>query len=305
MIAAAQTKPEDAISNLGGWLKLAGVDHVPAFLNTLQADVWLTALGGLVALASAGVLIGQWWQRDTPSSQPSAISEGVAVPPWTPLDDAIRYLAKGSQWGAAQKRTDSHFPIRLSIELRDALLCGDLSARGRQYHVLKGGIQDPPLHSLKPIEKEFWDGVHIESYFPLQGRVQSIASKGVESAVRKGDHEGMHDIRIDTRQLLALWPAQSATSPSRNEESRKRELIEKGRDLAHGFTDDHAGQGFRSYLEGHRSYADIRPHLSSDYLKKLNAHRTLYAKADGAKYPALVSWFLDDLDRLEKEWGLI
>ena len=62
MIAAAQTRPEDAISNLAGWLKLFGVDHAPAFLNTLQADAWATALGILVALGSAIVWV--WARQD-------------------------------------------------------------------------------------------------------------------------------------------------------------------------------------------------------------------------------------------------
>lgn len=138
-----------------------------------------------------------------------AIERRMSVETWVPLDEAVRYLAKRSQWGTTQKPTDPHLPTNVGIQLRDALVCGDLTARGRQYHVLKGGIKDPPMHPLMPIPISFWQTAVIQAYWPLQGRVQSIASRGVESVVRKGDHEGMHDVRLNRPQLEALWPPQS------------------------------------------------------------------------------------------------
>lgn len=89
------------------------------------------------------------------------------------------------------------------------------------------------------------------------------------------------------------------------ETKRRRELIKTGRDLAFGYCHGDQGDTFREYLEGQRGYADIRPHLSDDYKRKLEARRTAYVDPDGAKYPTLVKWFLDELDRLEKEWRLI
>jgi hypothetical protein len=56
---AAQTKPEDAISNIGGWLKLIGVDQMPDFLATTQTDLWFTA-GGLLLVLVAGA---NWFYR--------------------------------------------------------------------------------------------------------------------------------------------------------------------------------------------------------------------------------------------------
>lgn len=220
MIVAIQTPPDVASSNAARW-----VEWITGYLPDWPqwVDNLVTGIGVLMLVAS---LLWWWWdrRRNRPATIDDWIHSQPGPPPapnqaatdhgtretWSPLDEAIRYLAKGSQWGAGQNQTDPHFPIRLSTELLDALLCGDLSARGRYYHVLRGGIQDPPLHSLKPIDKDFWDGVHIETYFPLQGRIQAIASKGVESAVRKSDHEGLHDVRLNKRQLEALWPPRPA-----------------------------------------------------------------------------------------------
>lgn len=56
MLSLAQTKPEDAISNLAGWLKLVGFDTVPAFLATPQADNWGTATGIVLLVFSVS-----WW----------------------------------------------------------------------------------------------------------------------------------------------------------------------------------------------------------------------------------------------------
>jgi len=83
---------------------------------------------------------------------------------------------------------------------------------------------------------------------------------------------------------------------------RQRDLITQGRNIAFGYTHENPEGGFRAYLEGQRAYADIRPHLSEEYRAKLHAQRTLYAQADGAKYETLVQWFLDEIDRLEREW---
>ena len=87
-------------------------------------------------------------------------------------------------------------------------------------------------------------------------------------------------------------------------QKRRRDLIADCRDLAFRFTRETPEESFRKFLEGERAYADIRSHLTDEYVGKLNAVRTTYSNADGARYPTLVGWFLDDLDRLEKEWEL-
>jgi hypothetical protein len=54
LIAAAQTKPEDAASNIAGWLKILGIDRVPDFLASQQADLWFTFIG-LACVVGAGI----------------------------------------------------------------------------------------------------------------------------------------------------------------------------------------------------------------------------------------------------------
>lgn len=110
---------------------------------------------------------------------------------------------------------------------------------------------------------------------------------------------------LDEYHRWTFEPLSRRSRGEKAEDARRRSLITAGRDIAHRFVGEGQDQGFRAYLEHERAYADIRPHLSQGYLDKLNAPRTSYSNADGAKYPPLVSWFLDELDRLEKEWGLI
>jgi hypothetical protein len=126
---------------------------------------------------------------------------------WMPLDEAIRYLAKGSQWGAGQDPNDPYFSVNLSVQLRDALACGDLTARGRKFHVLRGGVQDPSPHPLTPIPPGFWQTAHIDAYRALRREGQNIGSRLVENAVRSGDHEGMYDVQLNKRQMEVLWPS--------------------------------------------------------------------------------------------------
>jgi hypothetical protein len=57
---ALQVKPEDAVSNLSLWLHFFGVDRVPNFLATTQADTWGTAIGLAIATTSFIFLFVRW-----------------------------------------------------------------------------------------------------------------------------------------------------------------------------------------------------------------------------------------------------
>jgi hypothetical protein len=87
--------------------------------------------------------------------------------------------------------------------------------------------------------------------------------------------------------------------------NHQRELIRAGRQFVitacakNGIETD-----FKRKLEAYPQFFKIRPHLSQEYRDKLDAPRTVYVPRDGTHYPALANWFLDELDRLEKEWGL-
>jgi hypothetical protein len=107
---------------------------------------------------------------------------------------------------------------------------------------------------------------------------------------------------------LFEWGRSKRVTPQEvdaSERDRKRELLDRGRSLAATYTQGHTGaDSFREYLEGTKTYAALRGHLSKGYTDKLNNSHMLYAKADGARYEPLVEWFLDDLHRLEHEWRL-
>ncbi len=56
-----------------------------------------------------------------------------------------------------------------------------------------------------------------------------IARHGAENVARKGDHEGMHDIRLDQRQVEALWPSGAGREPERDDFDEAFEEIETDR----------------------------------------------------------------------------
>lgn len=251
-------------------------------------------------------LPGRWRLRPEPAppALPEPVQNTAARSAWIALDDAIRYLAKGSQWGAEQKQHDPHLSVNLGILMRDALACGELTARGRKFHVLRGGIKDPPLHPLIPIPRDFWEQSSLDAYWPLQGRVQTIASRGVENVVRKGDHQGMHDLRLNRDELEALWPplqnvldAQSRAAIDRAvyerrrltggigdplamgarlleqdreeqkleaKKAQRRGLIEKGRNVVHRFRLG-GEDDFETFASKDRDYLDVQPHLGAEY----------------------------------------
>jgi hypothetical protein len=197
-----------AWTNFGSFT-LAGAGAVTgatAEQAALQYLGWLGMAFGIAILIWGITIDGeQWWKRRVVK-----IDGPVAALPlpseWISLDDAIRYIGQKSQWVAEQNNNDPMFPVHVGQTLQDALLCGDLRARGRMFHVVRGGIKDPPLHPLEPIPADYWKAARLDAYWALQGRVQMISTGRGESAVRNGDHEGMHDIRLDRQQVETLWP---------------------------------------------------------------------------------------------------
>lgn len=109
--------------------------------------------------------------------------------------------------------------------------------------------------------------------------------------------------------ILWLWswafaPPKPETDADKEIRAQRRKIIADARWLAQDFTMQARQKSFRHYLEYRPEYPAVRARLSKAYLAKLEAPRTTYSKADGAKYEALVQWFLEDIDRLEREWRL-
>jgi hypothetical protein len=86
---------------------------------------------------------------------------------------------------------------------------------------------------------------------------------------------------------------------------RRAKLIRDAREFVITATaKDGVDTDFKEKLETFLPFFELRPHFSESYLSKLNAQRTVYVPRDGTRLPALASWFLDEIDRLEKEWSL-
>ena len=216
------------------------------------------------------------------------------------LPEALAY-AEFKQWGRtffeAASSAQNHANEQLE-KFRQIAHDGALTVWGKRT---EGGV-------FQIIPKEHWLDHNVEWFDLLRGKGRSEKVTGSEPPmpyselmVCKAEFEREWPHRNTKQANLTPLPQPRRANPKKE---RQRELINQGRDIAVEYTREAPAGGFRAYLESQRAYADIRPHLSEDYRAKLNAQRTFYAQADGARYETLVQWFLDDVDRLEKEWGL-
>lgn len=324
VVAAAQTEPEEAISNIAGWLQLIGVDQVPPFLANAQTDAWVTALG-LTALAAS--LLWWWWDRRR--NRPATIDDWLrshAIPPaapspraeeWMPLHQALRYLVYDSEWSHQQSKPTSRddFDRLLSLELRERLARGELRARGA-----KGAGFSNPDRPTEEIPPSYW----IHGFIQPHGEIV-MADPNRATAGNPTGRDTYRRVVISSGELADIWPRSSATEPSplasfvepdrklfegskaaADDGTRKRreELIAKGRNVVHRFRQSGSDQGFERFASQDRDYLDIQPHLGDEYQAwRTRTARTAVATADGEDYRAAM--FLRELARLEKEWCLV
>lgn len=115
------------------------------------------------------------------------------------LDDAIRYVANDSAWSALQDQNNPNFSVRVGLALRDALATNRMIAEGRPYHAHRGGIRNPPLHTLEPINASVWKGSHIDAW-------RAINSPQGLNAIESEAYQGFHDIQLDRADLERIWP---------------------------------------------------------------------------------------------------
>lgn len=236
-------------------------------------------------------------------SNEAAIKRRLSVDAWMPFDDVIRYVANESSWTSRHDPKDPNFSIWVADALQSALLNGDLRSRGRYFHDLKGGVRTPPLHPSKDSPPTFWDGKPINAWWALNHRSQRMGGALVESGMppRSGEHEGMHDIRLDRSQAEALWPPKNEDRAAAeiSDKNRHSTIIAKGRDIVTRFRSENPSEAFEIFARRQRDYLDIQPHLGDAYQAWVvrNADRNVSSIADGE--------FLRELARLEREWGLI
>ena len=205
----------------------AGRASLVLFVEVLGAGAWAfvdqdflqrNAIWFVIA-GLAGLSIAWFWDEIAEFRDWRKQKGKPKVEQWLPIDDAVKYLAD-YPIPDTLLIFDPNFPIRISNALKDRLVCEDLRARGRYFHVLHGGIQEPPLHPLKPIKPEEWEGGHVEAYFVLQGVFRQIASGQHGNVVRTGDHEGYHDVVVSLNDLKDIWPNKGALRPNKDGVSR-------------------------------------------------------------------------------------
>lgn len=86
LLWAAQVGPEDAVSNLAKWAKLAGIESPPGWLSSQSADTWAT-IGGCGAIAVGLLAILAWVRARQRATNPEGVISANAVPP-NPNDEA-------------------------------------------------------------------------------------------------------------------------------------------------------------------------------------------------------------------------
>jgi hypothetical protein len=96
----------------------------------------------------------------------------------------------------------------------------------------------------------------------------------------------------------------SRTAGTPENRERQRQLIDRARSFAANYTKGGVDGTFRGYLEGTPTYAALRGHLSKQFFNELNQPRRVTLPAEGARYDPIVEAFLNELDRLEREWGI-
>jgi hypothetical protein len=80
-------------------------------------------------------------------------------------------------------------------------------------------------------------------------------------------------------------------------------LLAEGRELAHTYSTEVRGN-FRRFLESQRAFSAIRPHLSRTFLKILDTWPENRPSVWAALSEAQARSFLDEIDRIEREWGM-
>lgn len=105
--------------------------------------------------------------------------------------------------------------------------------------------------------------------------------------------------------LLSADVASDGASPSQaRRQDERRGLIRQARSfVASACAVEGANTSFQQKLESTSLYYRLRPHLSPEFRRSMNG-RTFVVPPDNSSLPGLAHYFLDELDRLEREWEL-
>jgi hypothetical protein len=272
VIVGIQTPPDVVASNAALWVeKITG--YLPDWPHWV--DIWVTGLGVVLLLTPLIIWLWRKW-RDRPGT----------------FEGWLRYHERQRPLPSPPPPPK---PASRGYDLSDAGL---------------DGLERVARHRSQGRRRTFTE--FVLGINPEVERLRTVQPPPADEWSRKAAARAAYEMRRITGGIgdpvamgARLLEEDAKEEAKSAEKERRRALIKTGRDLAFGYCHGDQEETFREYLEGQRGYADIRPHLSEKYRRKLEAQRVAYADPQGAKYPTLVQWFLDDLDRLEKEWGLI
>jgi hypothetical protein len=240
LIAAAQTKPEDAASNIAGWLRVLGIDQAPMLFSSQSADAWATLLGG-VLIVLAIVLFALRKRRKRPfdakslASRPSAQSVARATPTTrqpTAMDRVLEEYEPLSRWalanarareaGAINRRTpdrDTHIKEALWYAITGDWDAGAGSMLFGNAHRLDAVIdrfreaaidgelrvwgmrQDDGLYQL--IEPSFWESNTVD-----RAALFAFMGAGASTQALNGDETGeeFSGIMVNRAEVEGVWP---------------------------------------------------------------------------------------------------
>ena len=99
--------------------------------------------------------------------------------------------------------------------------------------------------------------------------------------------------------LIAPW-VHWTIEKRRERLKHRREIIQNWRKSIDEFDFDSDNFGNTS------TYAAMRPHMRKEIITKFEAQRTVYVTPDGGRGDKLFKqWALDEVARIEQEWGLL
>ena len=322
--ALAQTKPEDAISNVAAWAKLAGVDDLPIFLSTPGIDKWATFAG--VAIVLVSLLM---WRRavvhvhhkELQAQVKAEASLGIVVhranevSTWQPLCEAIRYLVYETQWAGRQPAptNESQFNASVALEMRERLARGEVRARG------KLGLSGDSLNrATEMIPLEFWTNAFLQPHGEI---VLCDAERGV--AIKEGGGTSYRAIVVAKNDVELVWPRrspdakyltplaqfvepqrQAIVGETQEEKVRKRKLIDDCRLMVAEWDGGHGHSAQRAAMEKNPSFLALRRHLPQYFLDHLDKNMAAEIDTRRPHQPVAMGALGHHLDRLEEEWGL-
>jgi hypothetical protein len=182
------------------------------------------------------------------------------------------------------KSTEEH-PLQAAVKAKAQLMRDRLSTRN---HIYGDPRYDTPrttsyLAAMWDAEERghFYDEYHRSTFMPMsKGAPNDLPGDTIAELQRN-----VIQYKEKRRQANLAY-------------QRRRELIDKGRDVVTRFRAEQPSVPFETWARRQREYLDIQPHLGDEYQKWVirNADGDVSSIADGE--------FLRELARLAKEWNL-